>query len=91
MTIELIAIIALAGLMIGLFRWLKQDMRDLINRMDTLINRMDTQNNRVDSLGNALGEIRDRLSHLEGLIEGFFRSRPTMPPPDTTNEQNQAA
>ena len=91
MTIELIALIALAGLMIGLFRSLKQDMRDLINRMDTLINRMDTQNNRVDSLGNALGEIRDRLSHLEGLIEGFFRSRPTMPPPDTTNEQNQAA
>ena len=84
MTIELIALIALAGLMIGLFRSLKQDMRDLINRMDT-------QNNRVDSLGNALGEIRDRLSHLEGLIEGFFRSRPTMPPPDTTNEQNQAA
>ena len=29
MTIELIAIIALAGLMIGLFRWLKQDMTGL--------------------------------------------------------------
>ena len=87
MTIELIAIIiggiALAGLMIGLFRWLKQDIRDLINRMDTLTNR-------VDTLSTTVGEIRDRLSHLEGLIEGFFRSRPTMPPPDTTNEQNQA-
>ena len=88
MTIELIAIItggiALAGLMIGLFRWLKQDIRDLNNRMDTLTNR-------VDTLSNTVGEIRDRLSHLEGLIEGFFQSRPTMPPPDTTNEQNQAA
>ena len=70
--------------MIGLFRWLKQDIRDLNNRMDTLTNR-------VDTLSNTVGEIRDRLSHLEGLIEGFFRSRPTMPPPDTTNEQNQAA
>ena len=42
MTIELIAIIALAGLMIGLFRWLKQDIRDLNNRMDTPTNRVDT-------------------------------------------------
>ena len=56
MATELIAIIALAGLMIGLFRWLKQDIREV--------------NNRIDTLSNTLGEIRERLAHLEGLIEG---------------------
>ena len=77
MTIELISIIALAGLIIALFRWLKQDIREV--------------NNRIDNLSNTLGEIRERLSHLEGLIEGLFRSRPIIPSPDNPDEQNRAA
>ena len=55
MATELIAIIALVGLMIGLCRWLKQDIREV--------------NNRIDNLSNTLGKIRDRLARLEGLIE----------------------
>ena len=81
MTIVLIAIIttniALAGLMIGLFRWLKQDIREL--------------NNRIDNLSNTLGGLRNRLAHLEGLIEGLFRSLPIIPSPDNPDEQNRAA
>ena len=62
MTIELISIIALAGLIIALFRWLKQDIRDSNNRIDKLSNEIKEQ-------GHILGEIRERLSRLEGLIE----------------------
>ena len=84
MTIELISIIALAGLIIGLFHWLKQDIRDLHNRIDNLSNEIKEQ-------GHILGEIRERLSRLEGLIEGLFRSRPIIPSPDNPDEQNRAA
>ena len=55
MTTELIAIIALAGLMIGLFCCLKQDIREV--------------NNRIDAVSNMLGELRNRLARLGGLIE----------------------
>ena len=84
MTIELISIIALAGLIIALFRWLKQDIRDSNNRIDKLSNEIKEQ-------GHILGEIRERLSRLEGLIEGLFRSRSITPSPDNPDEQNRAA
>ena len=77
MMIELISILALAGLMIGLVHWLKQDMREL--------------NIRMNNLANTLGEIRERLAYLEGLIEGLFRPPPTMSSPDNPYEQNRAA
>ena len=84
MTIELISIIALAGLIIALFRWLKQDIRDSNNRIDKLSNEIKEQ-------GHILGEIRQRLARLEGLIEGLFRSQPIIPSPDNPDEQNRAA
>ena len=84
MSTELIAIIALAGLMIGLFRWLKQDIRDLNNGTDTLSNKLKEQN-------HILCEIRDRLARLEGLIDGLFRPQPIIPSSDNPDEQNRAA
>ena len=62
MATELIAIIALAGLMIGLFCCLRQEIRDSNNCIDKLSNEIKEQ-------GHILGEIRERLSRLEGLIE----------------------
>ena len=87
MTTELIAFItssiALAGLMIGLFCCLKQEIRGqsthLNNGTDTLSNKLKEQN-------HILCEIRDRLARLEGLIDGLFRPQPIIPSSDNPNE-----
>ena len=82
MTLELISIItvgvALAGLIIGLFAWLRHDIREQGTRLSK---RIDDLTGEVKEQGHVLSEIRDRLARLEGLIEGLFRSLPVMPPP----------
>ena len=84
MTLELINTItvglALAGLIIGLFAWLRHDIREQNSRLDNL---------RQDS-NQRLSEIRDRLSRLEGLIEGLFHPRTVTPQP-TPDQHDQAA
>ena len=36
---------------------------------------------RIDNLGRELGEVRDRVSRLEGLLEGYFaRTKDDNPP-----------
>ena len=92
MTTELIAIItssiALAGLMIGLFCCLRQEIRGqsthLNNGPDTLSNKLEEQN-------HILCKIRDRLARLEGLIDGLSRPQPIIPSSDKADEQNRAA
>lgn len=65
MSAELIGVltvgIALAGLMIGLFVWLRQDM-------DTL--RRET-NSRLDRLETRLAAVEHGQAKLEGLLEGL--------------------
>lgn len=47
---------------------------------------------RVDKLVGDLADVRDRLSRLEGLIEGLFRPRPVMPPePDPEPKRHDKA
>ena len=43
-------------------RWVRQDMARLESRLD---------NGRIDALGTQLGELRERMAHLEGLLEGL--------------------
>ena len=50
-------ILALAGLIIALFVWLRSDIKDVRGRID----------------GSS-----DRVSRLEGLIEGLLRPRPVI-------------
>ena len=52
--------LALAALMIGLFGWLRADMRAVRGNLDEL-------NTRVSSLG-------ERMAHLEGQLEGLRES-----------------
>lgn len=52
--------LALAALMVGLFGWLRADMRAVRGNLDEL-------NTRVSSLG-------ERMAHLEGLLEGLRES-----------------
>ena len=61
MSAELIGIftvgIGLSGLMVGMFAWLRPDIR----RMD----------DRIASLDRGQAELRERMAKLEGLLEGL--------------------
>ena len=64
MSVELIGIVtvgvALAGVILTSSRGLRQDMR----RLDE----------RISGLESQIGELRERMAHLEGLLEGFRES-----------------
>ena len=53
--------VALAGLILTSARGLHNDMTRLESRLD----------GRIDTLGTQLGELRERMAHLEGLLEGL--------------------
>ena len=61
MNAEIGTFAALAVLMIGLFAWLRQDIRKLDAKLDT----------KTDALRNDLSALRERMAHLEGLLEGL--------------------
>ena len=64
MTAEVIAIltvgVALAGVILTSTRWVRQDMA-----------RLETQ---INDLRGQIGELRERMAHLEGLLEGLRES-----------------
>ena len=67
--------IALAGLMIGLVAWLRADMRRMEDRLDGKIEKLD---GKVEKLTEDVadhrketGAIRERMAHLEGLLDGL--------------------
>ena len=74
---------ALAGLILTSNRGLRQDMRQDITRMESrlderigaLESRMDERINglesRFDAMEKQFGELRERMAHLEGLLEGL--------------------
>ena len=80
MTPEIIAIvtvgIALAGVILASTRGVRQDMARLESRLD---GRIDALGSRLDgkiaalesSMNTQLGELRERMAHLEGLLEGL--------------------
>ena len=84
---EIIAIlavgVALAGLILTSSRGLRQDIRQDITRMESrlderisaLESRMDERINglesRFDAMEKQFGELRERMAHLEGLLEGL--------------------
>ena len=66
---ELIAIVAvgaaLAGLILTSSRGLRQDMRQDMARLES---RLD---GKIAALESQIGELRERMAHLEGLLEGL--------------------
>ena len=72
MTPEIIAIVtvgvalagvgaALAGVILTSIRGVRQDMARLESRLD----------GKIDALSAQLGELRERMAHLEGLMDGL--------------------
>ena len=84
---EMIAIVAvgvaLAGVILTATRRLRQDIRQdmarLESRLDERINGLETRlderisglESRFDGLERQFGELRERMAHLEGLLEGL--------------------
>ena len=80
---EILAILAvgatLAGLILTSNRGLRQDIRQDMVRLDERIggleSRMDERINglesRFDAMEKQFGELRERMAHLEGLLEGL--------------------
>ena len=64
--------VALAALMIGLFAWLRQDVRRMEDRLTNRLDRLETQTNeRFDRLENRLAAVEHGQAKLEGLLEGL--------------------
>ncbi len=65
MSVEIIAIlavgVALAGVMLTATRGVRQDMARLESRLDEKIGGLESQ----------ISELRERMTHLEGLLEGL--------------------
>ncbi len=72
MSVELIGIVAvgvaLAGLILTSSRGLRQDMARLESRLDGRISGLESL---INSLRGEIGDLRERMAHLEGLLEGL--------------------
>ena len=74
---------ALAGVILTSIRGLRQDMREdignLESRLDERISGLESRlderisglEKRFDAMGHQFGELRERMAHLEGLLEGL--------------------
>ena len=69
---EIIAIlavgVALAGLILTSSRGLRQDMTRMESRLDERIGALES---RFDAMEKQFGDLRERMAHLEGLLEGL--------------------
>ncbi len=95
MTTELIGIIAtgitLAGLLIGLFGWLRSDILELGARLDKRSDDQGKQlDTRFDKLNEKIGGLATELAALKATVETFFRVR-IDPPPPNPEHHGQAA
>ena len=75
MTPEMIAVVgvgvALAGLILSGQRSVNVRMDRIDARMDRIDARMDRLEGRMDRLESGQAELRERMAHLEGLLEGL--------------------
>ena len=74
------------ALLIGLFAWLRFDMREqrrevreevrgLGKRFDDVHKRFDDVHKRFDQVQRELGDLRERMARLEGALDGFLAGR----------------
>ena len=80
MSVELISVLiavlaigaTLAGLILTGNRGLRQDIRQDMARLETRLDeRISGLESRFDGLERQFGELRERMAHLEGLLEGL--------------------
>ena len=78
---------ALAGLIIGLFVWLRSDIQKLDERLGK---RIDTLGDRIDKLAERANGLVADVAALKATVETFFRVSIDPPPPDP-ERHDQAA
>ncbi|MXY41233.1 MAG: hypothetical protein F4027_03545 [Rhodospirillaceae bacterium] len=88
--------IALGALILGLFAWLRQDIRALRDEMNGKIDALREEiNGKIDALRDEVGELRERVARIEGLLEAMFMRRDLTPlpepPPSGTPDKSEAA
>jgi len=93
---DLAGFLALGALIIGLFAWLRQDIRPLRDEMNGKIDALrDEMNAKIDALRDEVGELRERVARIEGLLEAMFMRRDLTPlpepPPSRTPDKSEAA
>ena len=80
MSIELISVLvavlaigaALGGLILTSNRGLRQDIRLDMGRLESRLDeRISGLESRFDAMESQFGELRERMAHLEGLLEGL--------------------
>ena len=92
MSPELIGIItvgaSLAVLIIGLFAWLRQDMKEQTKELNK---RIDEQGKslagRLDKHNERIGALEQAVSALKATIETYFRVRVDQPPPPEHHDE----
>ena len=72
MDADIAGFVALGALILGLFAWLRQDIRSL--RVEV--------NDRIDGLRAEMSELRERVARIERLLEAVFMRRDLTPVPD---------
>ena len=90
MDANLVGFVALGALILGLFAWLRQDIRALRTEMNALRTELRTEmnglrtemNDRIDGLRAEMNQLRERVARIEGLLEAVFMRRDLTPVPE---------
>ena len=97
MDANLVGFVALGALILGLFAWLRQDIRALRTEMNGLRTELRTEmnglrtemnglrtemNDRIDGLRAEMNKLRERVARIEGLLEAVFMRRDLTPVPE---------
>lgn len=75
MDANLVGFVALGALIVGLFAWLRMDIREIRQEMGTL-------REEIGSLRAELADLRERVARIEGLLEAVFMRRDLTPLPE---------
>ena len=61
--------------MIGLFAWVRRDVERLERRTNERFDqRVDDLHQRIDGLRAEVGELRERMAHMDGLLDRLRRA-----------------
>ena len=83
MDADIAGFVALGALILGLFAWLRQDIRGLRAEMNDKIDGLRAEvNDRIDGLRDEVSELRERVARIEGLLEAVFMRRDLTPVPE---------
>ncbi len=86
MDMTIAGFVALGALIIGLFAWLRQDIRELrremLDGMGSLRGEQGSLRDEQTSLREVMNKLSERVARIEGLLEAVFMRRDLTPLPE---------